>query len=79
MLGDDHPSTLAVMNNVAITRRILGDLPGARQLHEQTLAGLRRVRGEDHRETLVSMNNLAETRRILGRPRRRQHSPYAGP
>ena len=38
MLGDDHPDTLVSMDNLAETRRDLGDLHGARELHEQTLA-----------------------------------------
>jgi tetratricopeptide (TPR) repeat protein len=66
VLGDDHPDTLTVMNNVAATRRALGDLHGAHDLHEQTLTARRRVLGEDHPDTLASMNNLASTRRALG-------------
>jgi hypothetical protein len=53
------------MNNLAETRRGLGDLQGARDLHEQTLAGYRRVLGDDHPDTITSMNNLAAVRREL--------------
>jgi hypothetical protein len=49
-----------------MTRRALGDLPGARDLHEQALAGRRRVLGDDHSDTLTSMNNLTQVRRELG-------------
>ena len=66
LLGDDHPDTLNSMNNLAATRRALGDLPGAHDLHEQTLTARRRLLGDDHPATLNSMNNLAETRRALG-------------
>jgi tetratricopeptide (TPR) repeat protein len=66
LLGDDHPQTLASMNNLAETRRELGDLQGARDLHEQTLAARRRMLGNDHPDTLTSMNNLGATRRKLG-------------
>jgi tetratricopeptide (TPR) repeat protein len=66
MFGDDHPDTLMSMNNLAVTRRTLGDLDGARELQEQALAGRRRVLGDDHPDTLMSMNNLAETRQSLG-------------
>ena len=44
----------------------LGDLDGARQLHEQALAGRWRVLGDDHPDTLESMNILAVVRRELG-------------
>jgi hypothetical protein len=66
VLGEDHPDTLESMNNLAVTRRNLGDLQGARSLHEQALAGYRRVLGEDHPDTLQSMNNLAVTLGDLG-------------
>jgi tetratricopeptide (TPR) repeat protein len=65
-LGDDHPNTLALMNNLATTRLALGDLQGARDLQEEALATERRVLGDDHPKTLVLMNNLAITRRTLG-------------
>ena len=65
VLGDDHPNTLTSMNNLAETRRALGDLQGARDLHEQALAARRRVLGDDHPDTLTSMNNLAAVRREL--------------
>jgi tetratricopeptide (TPR) repeat protein len=66
LLGDDHPDTLWSMNNLAVTRRDLGDLLGARDLLEQTLAAFRRVLGDDHPDTLNSMNNLADTLRDIG-------------
>jgi hypothetical protein len=64
--GEDHPDTLTCMSSLAMTRRALGDLPGARDLHEQALAGRRRVLGDDHSDTLTSMNNLTQVRRELG-------------
>jgi Tetratricopeptide repeat len=65
VLGDDHPDTPTSMNNLAATRRALGDLDGARQLFEQALAGRRRVLGDDHPDTLTSMRSLAEVSREL--------------
>ena len=44
------------MNNLAKTRRALGDLQGARDLHEQALAGYRRVLGDDHPNTLTAQS-----------------------
>jgi tetratricopeptide (TPR) repeat protein len=66
MLGDDHPDTLHSMNDLAETRRDLGDLQGARQLFEETLTARQRVLGDDHPDTLWSMHDLAATRRNLG-------------
>jgi tetratricopeptide (TPR) repeat protein len=66
VLGPEHPDTLLAMNNLAETRRDLGDLDGARQLHEQALASCRQVLGEDHPNTLTSMSNLALTLAALG-------------
>jgi tetratricopeptide (TPR) repeat protein len=65
-LGDDHPDTLHSMHNLALTRRDLGDLQGARELFEQALTARRRVLGDDHPATLWSMQSLALVRRALG-------------
>jgi hypothetical protein len=56
------------MHNLAETLRELGDLEGAHVLHDQALAGRRRVLGDDHPDTLQSTNNLAAIRRELGEP-----------
>src|SRR6266511_1513037 len=66
VLGDDHPDTLTSMNNLAETRRTLGDFEGARELFEETLARSRRVLGDDHPDTLISMSLLAASRHALG-------------
>ncbi|MBE1497471.1 hypothetical protein H4696_004571 [Amycolatopsis lexingtonensis] len=66
LLGDDHPSTLASANNLAVVLRDLGEHQQARGLHEDTLARWRRVRGDDHPSTLVSANQLASSLRSLG-------------
>ena len=58
VLGDEHPATLASMNDLAITLDALGDAAGARDLHERALAGRRRVLGDDHPLTHQSINNL---------------------
>jgi Tetratricopeptide repeat len=50
VLGDDHPDTLTLMNNLALTRHALGDLEGARDLLAQALAGYGRTLGDDHRK-----------------------------
>jgi Flp pilus assembly protein TadD len=65
-LGEEHPGTLASMNNLAVTLRAQGDLLGARELLEQTLEVRRRVFGEEHADTLSCMADLASTLRAQG-------------
>ncbi|HEY6896732.1 MAG TPA: FxSxx-COOH system tetratricopeptide repeat protein [Rhodocyclaceae bacterium] len=65
-VGDEHPDSLALMNNLASTLRAQGDLPAARALQESVLAACCRLLGEDHPSTLSSMNNLAGTLRDQG-------------
>jgi hypothetical protein len=65
-LGEEHPSTLISMGNLATTLWQQGDLPGARLLQEQTLAIKQAALGEEHPSTLTSMNNLATTLRQQG-------------
>ena len=59
VLGEQHPHTLASMNNEAVMLYAQGDLAGARALQEQALAACREVLGEQHPHTLTGMNNLA--------------------
>jgi hypothetical protein len=61
VLGEEHPSTLISMNNLAETLRALGETSGARELHEEVLSVRRRVLGEEHPSTLISMHNLCVT------------------
>ena len=61
ILGDEAPSTLASMNNLAETLRALGDFAGARSLLERGLDVHRRLLGDEHPTTLTSLNNLALT------------------
>lgn len=59
VLGDEHPSTAMILNDLAITYEDQGKLHDAAALHMQALAIRRRVLGENHPETATSMNNLA--------------------
>jgi tetratricopeptide (TPR) repeat protein len=70
VLGDDDPSTLIAMTNLAHARFNLGDVDGARDLLEQVLTARRRILGEDHPSTLISVNSLAVTLTRLGEPPR---------
>lgn len=65
-LGEDHPSTLTSVNNLALDLHALGDYRQARQLDEDTLDRRRRILGQDDPDTLVSANNLARDLRALG-------------
>jgi hypothetical protein len=65
-LGEDHPSTLASANNLALNLRAVGERQQARTLDEDTLTRRRRVLGEDHPDTLASANNLARDLHALG-------------
>ncbi|MEV0119204.1 tetratricopeptide repeat protein, partial [Streptomyces sp. NPDC050844] len=59
LLGEDHPRTLTMRNNLAHAVGAAGDVGRALSLHEQVLADCIRVFGEDHSDTLMARNNLA--------------------
>ena len=52
------------VNNLAVTLRAQGDLPGARRLLEAVLEARKRVLGEEHPGTLASTHELAITLRV---------------
>ena len=66
ILGEEHPTTLAFINNLANTLRAQGDLNSARKLQEKALEVSRRILGEEHPTTLAFMNSLANTLRVHG-------------
>ena len=66
-LGDEHPDTLTLINNLAETLRVLGKAKAAKDLHQEALDVKRRVLGDEHPETLVSINNLALALLALGK------------
>ena len=59
VLGEEHPDTLASMNNLAVLYLDQGKYAEAEPLLVKALEVGRRVLGEEHPDTLVSMNNLA--------------------
>jgi tetratricopeptide (TPR) repeat protein len=61
VLGEEHPDTLAAMNDLAATLHAEGDLDGARELQEQVLAAFRGVLSEEHPDTLTATSGLAVT------------------
>ena len=67
MLGKEHPSTLASMNDLAEVLRLQGKYKEAEGIHRQTLALIESVLGKEHPDTLASMNNLALVLRLQGK------------
>ena len=59
ILGDEHPSTLLSVNNLAMLLYRKGDYAGARPLNEQVLETQERLFGKEHSDTLRSVSNLA--------------------
>ncbi|KAJ5560231.1 kinesin light chain [Penicillium frequentans] len=60
-LGEEHPSTLNSMANLASTYRNQGRWEEAEQLEVQVIKIRKMKLGEDHPDTLTSMANLAST------------------
>ncbi|MFD9319216.1 tetratricopeptide repeat protein, partial [Streptomyces sp. NPDC060053] len=58
-LGDTHPDTLLIRNNLATAYESSGDLGRAIPLYEATLAQREQVLGDTHPNTLTSRNSLA--------------------
>ena len=67
LLGEDHPNTLSIRNNLAGAYESAGRLTEAITLYEQVLPDSIRVLGEDHPHTLTSRNNLAGAYLSAGR------------
>jgi hypothetical protein len=67
VLGKEHPSTLASMNNLAIGLSSQGKYKQAEEMHRQVLGLEETVLGNKHPSTLISMNNLAEVLRDQGK------------
>ena len=69
LLGESHPDTLSVRNNLAGAYRDAGQLGDAVPLFERVLADRERVLGASHSDTLASRNNVAYAYRLAGRHR----------
>ncbi|KAK4444368.1 hypothetical protein QBC34DRAFT_185339 [Podospora aff. communis PSN243] len=66
LLGEEHPSTLTSMANLASTYWNQGRWKDAEELQAKELSICSRVLGEEHPDTLTSMANLASTYRSQG-------------
>jgi hypothetical protein len=67
LLGEEHPSTLTSMANLALTYSNQGRWDEAESLGVQVMEARTRVLGEEHPSTLTSMANLALTYSNQGR------------
>ncbi len=64
--GEEHPETLAFLNNLAVTYGGLGDHKKELELTKKVYTLRCRILGEEHPDTLTSLNNLAVTYGDLG-------------
>ena len=67
VLGEDHPHTLASMENLAETYRNQGRRKEAEELDVQVMENFKKKLGADHPDSLVSINNYAYTLKGQGR------------
>ncbi|KAF6788995.1 Kinesin light chain 5 [Colletotrichum sojae] len=67
ILGQEHPSTLTSMADLALTYMNQGRWKEAEELEVRVMEMNKTVLGEEHPDTLTSMANLASTYRYQGR------------
>lgn len=73
-LGEDHPSSLTSLNQLADFLFSQGRVDEVEPLDRKTLEIRRRVLGEDHPDTLRSLNGLAAT--LFGQGRYAEAAPF---
>jgi len=59
VLGNEHPSTLTSMNNLALVQRDQGKYDEAEQMYREVVEVREKVLGKEHPDTLTSMSYLA--------------------
>jgi hypothetical protein len=67
ILGQEHPSTLAAMHDMASILRCQEKYVSAEKLYRQASEGRKKVLGEKHPRTLDSGLELASTLRVQGK------------
>ncbi len=72
VLGNEHPSTLASINNMGSLLYKQGKYDEAEVYYTEALEGRRRVLGDKHPQTLDSINDLAELYDAWGKPEEAQ-------
>ena len=68
VLGPNHPDTLAIRSNVAVTLQLSGHVAEALDEYRQLLADQERVLGSDHAESLMTRYNIADALQASGQP-----------
>ncbi|MFP8877606.1 MAG: serine/threonine-protein kinase, partial [Myxococcota bacterium] len=66
-LGEEHPGTLAAMNNLGALHKAQGKYDLALRFYEKVLDVRQRALGEDHPNTLSAMNNLGALYKAQGK------------
>ena len=59
-LGEAHPHTLTIINNMALVYDDKGDYDKALEMYEKCLEGRMKALGEAHPSTLRTIDNLAK-------------------
>ena len=59
VLGNDHPYTIASVNNMGLLLQDQGKFAEAEPLLREALEASRRALGNDHPDTIISVNNMA--------------------
>src|SRR4029078_4474579 len=59
VLGEDHPSALALLDPIAGAASDIGDYETAEREHLHAVAINKRVMGPENGQTMIAMNNLA--------------------
>lgn len=65
-LGDEHPSTLDSMTNLALQHTEMGDFQAALVLNAEAVDAMRRTLGEDHEHTLHAVGSMAALLNHMG-------------
>nr|VFK27922.1 MAG: Tetratricopeptide repeat-containing protein [Candidatus Kentron sp. MB]VFK35499.1 MAG: Tetratricopeptide repeat-containing protein [Candidatus Kentron sp. MB]VFK77311.1 MAG: Tetratricopeptide repeat-containing protein [Candidatus Kentron sp. MB] len=65
--GEEHPSTLACLNNLAEFYKSQGSYEEAKPFFERALATCEKALGSEHPDTIICLNNLAVLYRLQSR------------
>ncbi|KAH7122357.1 hypothetical protein B0J11DRAFT_581064 [Dendryphion nanum] len=66
VFGEEHPSTISAMNNLANTLRGQGQLKEAAAMQKEVVEKRKQILGREHPDTISAMSNLANTLRGQG-------------